>query len=202
MWWYCYESDGCVVSMHTHGLGFSPALMKSCVAVTLDVTGYRSLNCYLTALTHHATGYISYKLIPVCTTNYLLGHIVYVVLLVFVSELWCRFCSNEYDVFRRYLSCRLSYTVFFIKRPYRCFGGFFCFILHCFSIFFVLVLHFPALFNLILNKHVTFLCCSPYFFCSLPFSWEHTVMVLDWFILAEVASPSLFASYCFPICLY
>lgn len=125
MWWYCYESDRCVVSMHTHGLGFSPALMKSCVAVTLDVTGYRSLNCYLTALTHHATGYISYKLIPVCTTNNLLGHIVYVVLLVFVSELWCRFCSNEYDVFRRYLSCRLSYSFFFfIKRPYRCFGGF------------------------------------------------------------------------------
>lgn len=112
MWWYCRENDGCVVSVCTHGLGFSPALMKSCVAVTLDVTGYRSLNSYLIALTPHATGYISHKLIPVCTTNNLLGHIVYVLLLVFVSELWCHFCSNEYDLFRRYLPCSLSYTMF------------------------------------------------------------------------------------------
>lgn len=79
---------------------------------------------------------------------------------------------------------------------------FFSYILLCLSIFSALVLHLPALFNLILNKNFTFLCRSPHFFCLLPFSWEHPVMVLDWFILAEVASPSLFASYCFPICLY
>lgn len=107
----------CGVCAHTGCLDFSPALMKSCEAVTLDVTGYRSLNCYLTALTLHATGYISHKLILACTTNKLLGHIVYVLLLMFVPELhtWLCFCSSEYDLFTPYLPCSLSYTLLFNK---------------------------------------------------------------------------------------
>lgn len=56
--------------------------MKSCEPVTLDVTGYRSLYCHLTALTLHATECISHKLILACTTNKLPGRIVSVPLLM------------------------------------------------------------------------------------------------------------------------
>lgn len=79
------RKDGCVVSVCTDGLGFSPSLMKACEAVTLDVRSCTSLNCYHTALTSLATGYIPPKLILATTTNEPLGHIVYVLLIMFVS---------------------------------------------------------------------------------------------------------------------
>ncbi len=70
-----------MLSVDTHGLGFSAALMKSCEAVALDVRSHKSLNCYHTALTPLATGYTQ---ILACTVNKLLGHIVYVLLLICV----------------------------------------------------------------------------------------------------------------------
>lgn len=95
------------------GLGFSPALMKSCEAVTLDVRSYRSLNCYHTALTPLATGCLPLKLILACTTNKLLSHIVYVLLLMFVSELLVCFCSCEYAFELRILTLQSFMHLFF-----------------------------------------------------------------------------------------
>lgn len=77
--------DGCVVSVCADSLGFSPSLMKSCEAVSLDVRSHRSLNSYHTALTSLATGYIPPKLILARAMNKPLGHIVHVLLTMFVS---------------------------------------------------------------------------------------------------------------------
>lgn len=53
--WLCYDGrDGRVTSVCRVDLGFSLAPVKSCKAVTLDVRGYRSLNCYLTYIAYTA----------------------------------------------------------------------------------------------------------------------------------------------------
>lgn len=56
---------------------------------------------------------------------------------------------------------------------------FFSFFLLFFSITFPSILHVPSLSYLILNEHYCITFPSPHLFRSLPFSWEHPVIVLD-----------------------
>lgn len=180
---------------------FLPALMKPCEAVTSDVRSYRSLNCYHTALTPLAAGFIPPKQILGRTANKLPGHIVYVPLLM--SEL-THVCVYAADTIKHLFLINVGTQ----------------FVLLSFSVSSPSTLHFTSLHNLTLNENYSIapplLSLSPHLFRSLPSSWEHPVIVLDWrekknlwslspsprFILAEVAGPCLFASYCFPICLY
>lgn len=135
------------------------------------------------------------------TANKLPGHIVYVPLLM--SEL-THVCVYAADTIKHLLLINVGTQ----------------FVLLSFSVSSPSTLHFTSLHNLTLNENYSIapplLSLSPHLFRSLPSSWEHPVIVLDWrekknlwslspsprFILAEVAGPCLFASYCFPICLY
>lgn len=186
---------------------FSPAPVKSCEAVASDVRSHRSLNCYHTALTPFATRYIPFKPILVSTVNMLMGQIV-VLLLIFVSQLqllifFSTVCASKCRPWLSH-SCLLSMCV-------QCadVAVFLCFLFLLYHYFtFAYPLHFNAKQALLHHRAL---------YPSLPFSsfllggsrnsagLEENLWSLSpfpCFILAEVAGPCLFASYCFPICLY
>lgn len=142
------------------GLGFSPALMKSCEAVTLDVRGYRSLNCYHTALTPLATGYIPPKQILAGIRNKLQGH------------MFC-YCLSYTRVFApvNMHSCSISYTCFSLSFPS---------ILHLPSLF-NLTLNEPYSITSPLSPSIPF---------ASSLLGAHPIIVLDWRKICSLYLPS------------
>lgn len=164
---------------------FSPAPVKSCEAVALDVRSHRSLNCYHTALILFATGYIPFKLILVSTVNMLMGQIVVVPLLIFVSQL-------QFLIFSSTVCVRLNAVLdFHTVVCYQCVSS-----VQMLQFFFVsfssftTILHLPILSTLMLSKHYSITVPSTHPFHLLPFSWEDLVIVLDWRKICGLYLPS------------
>lgn len=163
---------------------FSPAPVKSCQAVALDVRSHRSLNCYHTALTPFATRYIPFKLILVSTVNMLMGQIVVVLLLIFVSQL-------QFLIFFSVCVCVCAVLDFHTVVCYQCVSS-----VQMLQFFFVsfssftTTLHLPILSTLMLSKHYSITVPSTHPFHFLPFSWEDLVIVLDWRKICGLYLPS------------
>lgn len=177
------ESMGVWCTCAQTALVYSPALMKSCEAVTLDVRGYRSLNCYHTALTPLATGYIPPKLILACTRNNPPGPNVYVLLLMFMSQLHMCFLFLWICIYAEDTFPAAFYT---LKIGIQMLQFHFALLLDLLSSAF----HLPGLFNLTLNERYSITFPSPHLFRLLSFSWEHPIIVLDWRKICGLYLPS------------
>lgn len=164
---------------------FSPAPVKSCEPVALDVRSHRSLNCYHMALTPFATRYIPFKLILVSTVNMLMGQIVVVLLLIFVSQLQFLIFFSTVCVCAYKCCPWLSYSCLLSMSSVQMLQFFFV----SFSSF-TTILHLPILSTLMLSKHYSITVPSTHPFHFLPFSWEDLVIVLDWRKICGLYLPS------------
>lgn len=95
------------------GLGFFLPLMKSCEAVTLDVTGYRSLNCYLTVLTSLCHWIHFPQTDAASYTKQAPGSHCLCSAARFYT--WLSLCSSEYDLFRGYFTLQSIMHFFFFN---------------------------------------------------------------------------------------
>lgn len=139
--------------------------MKPCKAVTSDVRSYRSLNCYHTALTPLAAGFIPPQTDPGSNREQAPGsHCLCSSANVWVTHV----CVYAADTIKHLFLINVGTQ----------------FVSLSFSVSSPSTLHFTSLHNLTLNENYSIapplLSLSPHLFRSLPSSWEHPVIVLDW----------------------